>query len=42
MKDLEEAKRILVMEIIRDKKNTKLLLTQSSYLKNVVQKFIMH
>ena len=42
MKDLGEAKRILGMEIIRDRKNKRLFLTQSSYLKKVVQKFNMH
>ena len=42
MKDLGEAKRILGMAIVRDRKNKKLFLTQSSYLKKVVQKFNMH
>ena len=42
MKDLGEAKRILGMEIIRDRKNKKLFLTQSTQLKKVVQKFNMH
>ena len=38
MKDLGEEKRILGMEMVRDRKNRKLFLTQSSYLKKVVQK----
>ena len=42
MKDLGKAKRILGMEIIRDRKNKKPFLTQSTYLRKVVQKFNVH
>ena len=42
MKDLGEAKRILGIEIIKDRKNKNIFLTQSNYLKKVVQKFNMH
>ena len=41
MKDLGKVKRILGMEIIRDRKNKKLFLTQATYLRRVVQKFNM-
>ena len=48
MQDIQELKHqlnskgILGMEIVRDRKNKKLFLTQSSYLKKVIQKFNMH
>jgi len=39
MKDLGEAKKVLVMEIERDWKSGKVSLTQKGYLKKVLQKF---
>jgi len=39
MKDLGEAKKILGMEIIRDRKRGRLCLTQRTYLKKVLQRF---
>ncbi|KAH9741104.1 Integrase catalytic domain-containing protein [Citrus sinensis] len=41
MKDLGDAKRILGMEIRRDKKNGSVWLTQKSYLKKVLERFGM-
>ncbi|KAL5865755.1 hypothetical protein ACOSQ3_003269 [Xanthoceras sorbifolium] len=42
MKDLGEAKKILGMEISRDREKGKLCLTQSQYLKKVLQRFGMN
>ena len=42
MKDLGEAKKILGMEISKDRKNGKLSLTQSQYLKGILQRFGMN
>lgn len=42
MKDLGEAKKILGMEINRDRERGKLWLTQKQYLKKVLQRFGMH
>ena len=42
MKDLGEAKKILGMEISRDRKRGKLCLTQKQYLKKVLQCFGLH
>ncbi|KAL4272870.1 hypothetical protein GQ457_13G029760 [Hibiscus cannabinus] len=42
MKDLGEAKKILGMEISRDRRRGKLCLTQKQYLKKVLQCFGMH
>lgn len=42
MKDLGEAKRILGMEIERDRENFSLFLHQGSYLRKVLQRFDMH
>ncbi|KAL2326857.1 hypothetical protein Fmac_020284 [Flemingia macrophylla] len=42
MKDLGEAKKILGMEISRDRQRNKLCLTQKQYLKKVVQCFGMN
>ena len=42
MKDLGEAKKILGMEIIRDRQRGKLWLTQKQYLKKVLQRFGMN
>ena len=39
MKDLEKAKRVLDMEIDRDKKKSKVSLTQKGYLQKVLRKF---
>jgi len=39
MKDLGEAKKVLGMEIERDRKDDKVSLTQNGYLKKVLQKF---
>ena len=39
MKDLGEAKKILGMEIIRDRRSKKLCLSQKEYLKRVLQRF---
>ena len=39
MKDLNEAKKVLGMEIERDQKSGKVSLTQKRYLKKVLQKF---
>ena len=39
MKDLGEAKKILGMEIIRDRKGSKVCLNQRQYLKKVLQRF---
>ena len=39
MKDLGEAKKVLGMEIERDRKDSKVSLTQKEYLKKVLQKF---
>ncbi|KAH9792408.1 hypothetical protein KPL71_004103 [Citrus sinensis] len=41
MKDLDDAQRILGMEIRRDKKNGSVWLTQKSYLKKVLERFGM-
>ena len=41
MKDLGEAKKILGMEIARDKQRATLCLTQKQYLKKVLQRFGM-
>ena len=41
MKDLSEAKKILNIEIIRDKKRVKVYLSQRQYLKKVLQRFGM-
>lgn len=41
MKDLGEAKNILVMKIIRDKKNKKLWLSQEDYVNKVLKRFNM-
>ena len=40
MKDLGEARRILVMEIERDKVKERVSLTQKAYLQKVLQKFL--
>ena len=42
MKDLGLAKRILGMDIIRNRKEGELFLSQGSYLKKVVERFRMH
>lgn len=42
MKDLDNAKRILGIDIKRDRKNKTLLLSQSAYLLKVLRKFVMH
>ena len=42
MKDLGEAKKILGMEINRDRESGKLWLTQKQYLKKVLQRFGIH
>ncbi|KAE8718014.1 putative LRR receptor-like serine/threonine-protein kinase [Hibiscus syriacus] len=42
MKDLDEAKKILGMEISRDRQRGKLCLTQKQYLRNVLQCFGMN
>jgi len=39
MKDLSEAKKVLIIEIERDRKGGKVSLTQKRYLKKVLQKF---
>ena len=39
MKDLGEAKKVLGMEIERDRKSIKVSLTQKEYLKKVLQNF---
>ena len=39
MKDLSEAKKVLGMEIARDRKNGKVCLTQKGHLKKILQKF---
>lgn len=41
MKMLGPAKRILEMEIVRDRKNKTLFLSQKSYIKKVLQRFLM-
>ena len=41
MKDLGEAKKILGMEIARDRQRGTLFLTQKQYLKKVLQRFSM-
>jgi len=38
MKDLSEAKKVLRMDIKRDRKGGKVSLTQNGYLKKVIQK----
>ena len=42
MKDLGEAKKILGMEINRDKERGKLWLSQKQYLKRILQRFGMY
>src|SRR5438128_1260663 len=42
MKDLGVAKKILGMEIIRDRKSGLLFLSQQSYIKKVLHRFNMH
>ena len=42
MKDLEVAKKILSMRIIRDKANDTLKLSQSEYVKKVLSRFNMN
>jgi len=39
MKDLNEAKKVLGMEIERDRRSGKVSLTQKEYLKKVLQRF---
>ena len=39
MKDLGEAKKVIDMEIERDRKGGKISLTQKGYLKKILQKF---
>lgn len=41
MKDLGEVKRIIEMNIIRNRKRSELFLSQNSYLKKMVEKFRM-
>ena len=41
MKDLEEAKKILVMEIMRDREKYKLYLSQKKYIEKVLHRFNM-
>ena len=42
MKDLGAAKKILGMEILRDRKTKKLFLTQQAYIEKVLHRFNMH
>lgn len=42
MKDLEDARRILGMDIIRDRKKSSLVLSQTSYVKKILSRFFMN
>lgn len=42
MKDLLDAKRILGMDIFKNKREGKLFLSQEAYLKKVLKRFLMH